>query len=218
MQFRLLALPALVLLTASACTNTPVGPSPSTSQGPSSVTPQEPQSGLGLGCVLELDGYQCTARVVGGNNNSRDVTGLATWSTSDTAMATVNSVGFVTVLKSGDVAVRAEYAGMAGFITMTVAPGGLRKDYRTLSGWVLDAQTDAKLGGVRVDIVSGPNAGRTTVTGQEGAYQLYDLETGTFTVRFTKSGYLSTERSYNLPGDRFNSLDARLSRAADTSH
>jgi hypothetical protein len=164
---------------------------------------------LVLGCVLELDGYQCTARVAR-DNTSQEVTGLATWSTSDTAIATVNSVGFVTVLKNGDVAVRAEYAGLAGFMTMTVAPGGLRRYHRTLSGWALDAQTEAKISGVSVEVVGGANTGRASFTGQDGAYQMDDLEPGTFTVRFTKSGYLSSERIYHLPGDRFNSLDARL--------
>ena len=52
----------------------------------------------GISCQEERDGYQCRADFVTNPNVSgQDVTGLATWSTSDTSIATVNSVGFATL-------------------------------------------------------------------------------------------------------------------------
>jgi hypothetical protein len=142
------------------------------------------------------------------------VTGLATWSTSDSSIATVNSVGFVTVLRSGRVAIRATYQNASGFVTLDVEPGGLRRYYRALSGWVRDAAGEALLGGVNVRIVSGPNAGRSAVTGSDGAYQLYDLEVGTFRVQFSRPGYTTAEETFVLTGDKFNSLDVFLTRSS----
>ena len=166
---------------------------------------------LGIGCGLAVDGYQCYLHAET-NGVSRDVTGLATWSTSDTNIATVNSVGFVTVLQDGQVATRASYKGESTFLTMTVEAGGLRKYYRALSGWVVDAETETKLSGVSVTFVAGANAGRIAQT-TDGAYQIYDLQPGTFAVRFSKAGYRSADYAFTLPGDRIVSLDARLTRS-----
>ena len=91
--------------------------------------------------------------------SSRDVTGLATWSTSDANIATVNSVGFVTVLQDGQVAIRASYQGESTFLIMQVQAGGLRRYYYALSGWVVDAETETKLAGVSVAFVAGANVG-----------------------------------------------------------
>jgi len=209
MRVLVLFVSALIMMTSAACSGNPSAPSrlPG-SEAPSSAPASNAQF-LSIGCQLELDGYRCTATLPTGND---DVTGLATWSTSDTSIATTNSVGFVTVIRAGEVAIRAKYGETAGFLVMQVEPGGSRRYYRALSGWVRDAQTEAKLSGVRVEIIDGTNAGRTTVTGGDGAYQLYDLEPGAFTVRFAKAGYVTTEHGFNLPGDGFNSLDARLAR------
>jgi len=189
------------LMIASACTD-------AHSTAPTTV----PGVFLGIGCGQVLDGYQCSLYDET-TSVRRDVTGLATWSTSDTNIATVNSVGFVTVLQDGQVAIRASYKGESTFLTMTLEAGGLRRYYRALSGWVVDAQTETKLAGVSVSFVAGANAGRTSETGTDGAYQIYDLQPGTFTVRFSKAGYRSADYVFTLPGDRLVSLDARLARS-----
>ena len=191
-----------ILITSSACSD-----SPSPLSGPTA-----PAFELSIGCGEEVDGYQCSLRIYG-NGVERDVTGLATWSTSDTNIATVNSVGFVTVLQDGQVAIRASYEGQTTFLIMRLEAGGLRRYYRALSGWVVDAETETKLPGVSVEFVAGANVGRTTQTGTDGAYQIYDLQPGTFTVRFSKVGYRSADYPFTLPGDRLVSLDARLTRS-----
>ena len=197
MRTRLTAVAVAILATSMGC-KSPAAPSAS-------------GASLGIGCGLDVDGYQCSLSIEA-NGVSRDVTGLATWSTSDTTIATVNSVGFVTVLKDGQVAIRASYQGESTFLTMKVEAGGLRAYYRALSGWVVDAQTETKLAGVNVAFVEGANIGRTAQTGADGAYQIYDLQPGTFTVRFSRAGYRSADYSFTLPGDRLVSLDARLTR------
>jgi len=198
------AVTVAILISGSACSN-----GPAKIAGPTGAGADLP---LSMGCGAELDGYQCTLRA-DRNGVPRDVTGLATWSTSDTSIATVNSVGFVTVLQDGQVAIRASYQGESAFLTMQVQAGGQRRYYRALSGWVVDADTETKLAGVSVTFIAGANAGRTTQTGPDGAYQIYDLQLGSFTMRFSKAGYRSADYDFTLPGDRFVSLDARLTRS-----
>lgn len=164
------------------------------------------------GCSEVLDGYQCHAEY-GTAAQTRDVTGLATWSTSDTNIATVNSVGFVTVLRAGSVAIRAKYRDADAFLTMQVEPGGLRRYYRALSGFVTDSQDRSKVAGVFVTIVDGANANRRTTTGVDGAYQFYDLEPGTFTVRFSRNGYATLDQPFVLTGDKFNDLSVTLAKS-----
>jgi len=61
-----------------------------------------------------------------------------------------------------------------------------------------------------VEIVAGANTGQRTTTGTDGAYQFYNLQTGTFTLRFSKTGFVTTERTFTLTGSQFNSLDVTL--------
>jgi hypothetical protein len=201
MRTLLVVVTVAIVITSVACSD---GATPGPA-GPS-------DSFLSIGCGMDVDGYRCSLRV-DTSGGSRDVTGLATWSTSDPNIATVNSVGFVTVLQDGEVAIRASYHGETTFLIMQVEAGGLRRYYRALSGWVVDAATETKLAGVSVVFVAGVNAGRTTQTGNDGAYQIYDLQPGTFTVRFSKAGYASADYPFTLPGDRIVSLDARLTRS-----
>jgi hypothetical protein len=141
------------------------------------------------------------------------VTGFATWSTSDASIATVDSVGFVTFVRAGRVAIRAAYQDTSNFIIWDGQPGGTRRYYRALSGRVRDAADNSIITAAEVRIIDGPNRGRFTSTGTDGAYQLYDLELGTFTVRFLKGGYVTRDLTYTITGDKFNGLDASLTRS-----
>jgi hypothetical protein len=200
-----LTVPAILVFSV-ACGGNPTAPT----SGPETLA----RVTLSLGFAEVVDGYQCQASAYVAEGVYRDVTGLATWSTSDSSIATVNGVGFVTVHRAGSVAVRASYQNASGFVTIDAQPGGSRRYYRALSGWVRDSRDETKLSGVAVQIVSGPNTGRSTVTGSDGAYQLYDLELGTFRVQFSKPGYVTTERTFVLTGESFNSLDAFLNRSS----
>ena len=185
--------------------------------GCSGGNPSSPSDGAGLSlsCAAEVGGYQCSAFTTDASGTSqRDVSGLATWTTSDTGIARVNSLGFVTVSRAGRAAIRASYQGTDGFLTMDLQPGGSSVYFRALSGWVTDSRDKSKLPGVTVRIIGGPNAGRTTTTGTDGAYQLYDLEPGALTVVFSKPGFATVSFLYSLPGDRFVSLDAMLDSLA----
>ena len=205
---RLLSI-ALVLAVAPgvACNDAPTAPSlPPTAPS----IPSFPV--ILLACSAVVDGYQCRAEYATSTTSQQDVTGLAIWSTSDTSIATADSVGFVTVLRDGNVAVRANYRGVDGFAPMQVEAGGLRRYYRAVSGFVTDSRDGTRIAGVTVRILDGPNANRSTTTGADGAYQLYDLELGTFTIQFSKPGYETLNAPFTLTGDKFNDVSVRLVR------
>src|ERR1044071_5269792 len=91
-------------------------PSPAVSPAPTptpSPLPSPPRTAaLALSCSEVVNGYQCNAALVNEVDGSqRDITGLVTWSTSDPKIATVNTLGFVTALASGEVAIRVSYSG-----------------------------------------------------------------------------------------------------------
>jgi hypothetical protein len=171
---------------------------------------------LQVGCELAVNGYRCRASVLVDDPPvpSQDVTGLATWSTSDPTIATITSVGFLTVSRIGEVSVRATYQDLEGFEIFRAEPGGMSYYHRALSGWVRDARDNTTIAGVSVQVLDGPNTGRTVTTGSDGAYQMYELQPGTFRVRFSRAGYVTTERPVALPGDTLVSLDATLARSA----
>lgn len=68
----------------------------------------------------------------------------------------------------------------------------------SLSGHVRDAQTGAPLDDVTILVTDGPNANRSTTTDDAGNYSLGSLQPGTFTARFSRSGYDSASRSVSL--------------------
>jgi len=57
---------------------------------------------------------QFVATALNSNGTSQDVSGSATWSSSDSNIATVSSTGLVTALNSGSVTITASYSGAIG--------------------------------------------------------------------------------------------------------
>ena len=74
-----------------------------------------------VSAVSDLAGLQLTCRVVYDDNSSDDATGVVSWSSSDTAVATVSS-GLVTMSSSGggDVNITAGYGPFSDYITLNI--------------------------------------------------------------------------------------------------
>jgi Bacterial Ig-like domain (group 2). len=96
---------ALVVALGSACAGSPAAPTGAFTGG---------------GFVTVTGGYQCNVQWAPTGGKPQDVTGLVTWSSSDTSIATVNSTGFVTARSNGSVAIRFSYKGSEGFMTLSV--------------------------------------------------------------------------------------------------
>jgi len=113
---------------ALACGDTNSSPTPVTPVTPSNPNPTpappSPFPVLLVNCYEDYGpGYRCRAEhVTSYTEQGRDVSGFATWSTSDTSIATVDTTGYVTVIRAGNVAIRAVYRDIEGFSTLNAQP------------------------------------------------------------------------------------------------
>lgn len=62
------------------------------------------------------------ARTVCADSTLRDITRIATWTSSNTSVATVSSYGTVTAVSSGTATITATYGSLSGSVTITVEP------------------------------------------------------------------------------------------------
>ena len=181
-----LVLAATALLMVDCGESTPTSPSDTDPPALNTVEVRCPEFG---------ESSRCNAYGIEG----QDVTGLATWSTSDPAIATVTSTGLVTAVRAGEVAIRASYRGGTAFRVVWAVPGqGLHGTSRTLAGMVLSM--NGPLPGVVMLILNGPNAGRTMTTSSDGRFMMTDLQDGPFTIRLSKPGYRTAEYGWSIPG------------------
>jgi hypothetical protein len=111
-----------VAITLAACgSETPTGPSaPGGTGGPAATS-----TGVAVSCTTSPTGHQCQASAQLANGTSQDVTTTATWSSSSTAVATVDAAGRVTHIGSGQAEIRATYQDHFGgaiiLVNVTVA-------------------------------------------------------------------------------------------------
>ncbi|HEY3161526.1 MAG TPA: carboxypeptidase regulatory-like domain-containing protein [Vicinamibacterales bacterium] len=79
-----------------------------------------------------------------------------------------------------------------------------RTSTQTLSGEVRERRTEsgARMAGVRVEVVTGPDAGRATISDSLGRYRLEQLAAADVTVRATLPGFFDELVTTPLCGDR----------------
>jgi trimeric autotransporter adhesin len=77
------------------------------------IAPITPQTPLGTG-------LQLTATLILTNGTTRNVTGMATWSSSDTTVATISRTGRATPVSVGPATITASYMGLSASTTLTV--------------------------------------------------------------------------------------------------
>lgn len=82
----------------------------------------------------------------------------------------------------------------------------------TVSGSARDAESNAGIAGVQVQVASGPDLGKSTMTDAAGNYSLTGVKVGFFLVRFTHGGFEIVERTLSAMQDT--RLDVRLRRGA----
>jgi hypothetical protein len=84
----------------------------------------------------------------------------------------------------------------------------------TLSGTISEEGGSRMIAGGTVQILDGPNAGKTSSTDTGGAYSLPGLAGGSFMVRATASGYDPREQSVTIARDTTLDLKLRAIRSA----
>jgi hypothetical protein len=91
-------------------------------------------------------------------------------------------------------------SGVASAAVDVAQPAAPAQTY-LLSCIVQDDATNAPLADARVEVVTGPDAGASTTSSSAGLCAIPGLQAGTITVRVTRSGYQTLERSVTLPSD-----------------
>jgi hypothetical protein len=152
--------------------------------------------------------YQVTAKADMSDGSSRDVTTQSQWTTSDATLATISSSGVLTVLRSGELEVRATYQNVTGALKLALtAPQPPASGLIVLSGTVSETPPAAKrLSGVTVRITDGPAAGQSVVTDAQGQYGFIKVPSGTIGLEAKKDGYV-TWRLTNLTIDFDRQID-----------
>jgi hypothetical protein len=185
----------------SACGNT--GSNSATS--PTTPTPTAP-AGATVTTVTVTSAsasasmFQLTASARFSDGTAREVTTSARWDSSNAAVALVSQSGLVTIVATGDVEVRATYQGVTGSFPLKVAAPPPRV---TLRGMVWEVPPHQRpLAGARVEIMDGPDKGKSTVADSTGTYRLSGLSSGVLVLGASLDGYQNWEGGLTLSSDR----------------
>ena len=92
---------------------------PGTPTGPSA--PLLPVVAIAVSCSPQGATQQCSAMARLENDSTENITGRATWTSSNTSVATVSPSGLVAHLASGEALITAEYQGVSGGVQITVS-------------------------------------------------------------------------------------------------
>jgi hypothetical protein len=186
---------------AAACSSNEHNPGSPTSPTPPGVTVKAVTV---TAAPRTSSSFQMTARADMSDGTSRDVTAEAQWATSNNDVATIAAGGVLTIVKSGQVDVRATYQSATGSTSMNVtAPDGPPGPLIILSGTVSETPPGAKpLDGVTVRITEGPGAGRSTVTEGGGRFGFPEFPSGLVGIEASKSGYVTWKMSTSVDHDR----------------
>jgi hypothetical protein len=183
-------------LAAVGCSDSPTAPSSLSRAVQPDVVMLSISGSVSLSAIGQTSQLTATARLADGS--TRDVTLESQWRSLDASVATVSSIGFVTVVAFGLTRIEASH-GSRTATTMVAAwaPGefGVMGRVREpgLSG----------LGGVRV---RDPQTGRSTTTGNDGGFFLGSVRGPSFT--FERDGYettthaVSSDRNVDVPMQR----------------
>ena len=157
-------------------------------------------------CAPEGSNVRCTAGFTG---EQRDVTADATWEASSTpvlfnpsTVVTVIAPGLFAPRASGNIVVRATYRYPNGSIGalhesphgFAVSPGiPAVKLAPYISGSVVELDRIHGIAGARVEIIDGPDAGKSTLSDSGGHYEIDYVAMGVpFTMRASKFGYVTS--------------------------
>lgn len=135
--------------------------------------------------------FQLTATARLSDGTSQDVTRSATWSSSNTSIATVSSIGAVTILANGDVDLTATYQGVSGSTHVTVS---VPKRYAVTGVVGEPAPTSKPVAGARVQLV----VGNYTMTDTNGVFSLAGLPVGRSIIEVSKDGYVTWSNEVNV--------------------
>lgn len=183
---------ALLALLATACGDEPATSAPTGPTSPT-VTSVTISGTLTIGNIGLTSQLTATAHLAKGT--TQDVTSQATWTSSNTNIATV-SAGTVVATNVGAVTITAVYQNVTGSTRVTIT----RPLTYTLSGVVTESvpTTSTVLPGARVELMDGVNQGRFAVADASGRYELTGAAAGSFSIHATQAGYTDVTQQVTI--------------------
>lgn len=133
---------------------------------------------------------QFTATATLSNSTTQTVTPQATWTSSNTNVATVNSAGLVTGVNAGSADISATYQSVSGLSHLNI----IRLTF-TVSGTVRDGTTNGVLPNINVSSVDSAGVTKTTRTNGSGGYSIGGVAAGVVAMTFSATGYQTTTQS-----------------------
>jgi carboxypeptidase family protein/Big-like domain-containing protein len=193
-----------IAATAAACSGSGNNPGSPTSPAPTPTPGVTVRAVTVTAAPRTSSSFQMTAKADLSDGSSRDVTNDAQWTSSNTDIATIAGGGVLTVVRSGQVEVRATYQNTTGSTSLTVtAPEPPPGTLIILSGTVSETPPASQpLDGVTVRITEGPGAGRSTVTEGGGRFGFPQFPAGQVGIEASKSGYVTWKMSMSVDHDR----------------
>jgi hypothetical protein len=190
--------------------------SPPSTTAPSPVvsTPAPTMVSLAVSGSAPLAGattqFSATATLSDGTTQS--MTNLASWSSSNSSVASVSATGAVTGLAAGDADITATYQTISGKARVTVvrpAPGTF-----TVSGTLRDATSGGILPRVPVQAADSTGTTRSAMTNASGAYAIPGVSPGPVTLTVAITSYEPITQTANVSADT--RVDLVLARLAPT--
>jgi len=124
------------------------------------------------------------------NSTTQAVTSQATWTSSDTSVATVSSTGLVTGVNPGSADISATYQNVTGVSHLAI----VRLTFAVF-GTVRDGSSNALLPNIHVSSLDSAGVTTTATTNSSGAYSLEGVATGVVAITFSATGYQTTTQS-----------------------
>ena len=130
------------------------------------------------------ESVQLTANAVQSDNSVRDVSGEASWMSTNSRVVEVGATGVAKAVAAGEALITASYQARGAFTRTFVLPVGT---YR-LGGTVTEAGD--RLAGATVTVISGVGEGLTSTTDGGGQYALFGVS-GRIGIQVKKDGYFN---------------------------
>lgn len=199
-----------IVLVAAGVIATTAGCSSKSSSNDTPTTPTATVTSVAVAGTAPNVGLtaQFIATATLSNGTTQTVTSQATWQSSNTSLATVNSAGIVTGVAPGDVDITATFQSVAGRLRVTIVVRTF-----TLTGHITDGTSGGILPNINIAITSGPRTGASTRTDAAGDYTLSGLESGAITVTASAVSYDTQDKGLTLIADA--RLDFVMVRARD---
>jgi hypothetical protein len=161
---------------------------------------------LRLTCRPIARGVQCQLLALSSDvrRRPRDVTREASWHLSGVSGARMAATGIVEATHQGDAEIDVNYQSQTAHCLVRLTPDNPGQLLAIVRGHAFAQDDDAlqPVPGVHVEVVSGPDMGRSATTGRDGAFALAGLMPGSFDLRATKGGYPPTEQHVSAePGE-----------------